>query len=220
MNYNIISTGSKGNAVFIEGGILIDCGVPFKKLEPVLYDIKLVLLTHIHGDHFNPATIKRLTYERPTVRFCCREWMVEPLVKCGASKNRIDVILENEGLHYRNGITVEPMTLVHDVPNCGWKVTLPNGDSLFYATDTGSLDGISAHNYNLYMIEANHATEDIEHRAAEKLERGEFAYEVRAAANHLSKEQALDWILNNAGANSEYVLLHQHEEAQNDVDSA
>ena len=36
MTYNIISTGSKGNAVVINGRILIDCGVPFKALEPVI----------------------------------------------------------------------------------------------------------------------------------------------------------------------------------------
>lgn len=55
MTYNIISTGSKGNAVVINGRILIDCGVPFKALEPVKKDLRLVLLTHIHSDHFNPG---------------------------------------------------------------------------------------------------------------------------------------------------------------------
>ena len=35
MRYNIIATGSKGNAVVINDVILIDCGVPFKLLEPV-----------------------------------------------------------------------------------------------------------------------------------------------------------------------------------------
>lgn len=32
ISYNIIATGSKGNAVVIEHEILIDCGVPFKAL--------------------------------------------------------------------------------------------------------------------------------------------------------------------------------------------
>ena len=41
MTYNIISTGSKGNAVVINGRILIDCGVPFKALEPVKKDLRL-----------------------------------------------------------------------------------------------------------------------------------------------------------------------------------
>jgi len=212
MKYDIIATGSKGNAVYLDGGVLIDCGVPFYKLSPVLHKIKLVLLTHEHGDHFNKSTVKRLASERPTVRFCCREWMVDPLLKAGVSKRCIDVIRENKGLCYGNGcFTVEPVTLFHDAPNCGWRVFFPDGKKLFYATDTGTLDGITVKNYDLYMIEANHTVEDIERRASEKIERGEYAYEVRAAANHLSKEQALDWILSNAGASSEFVLLHQHE---------
>ena len=30
----VISTGSKGNAVLLNDEILIDCGVPFRELEP------------------------------------------------------------------------------------------------------------------------------------------------------------------------------------------
>lgn len=69
MTYNIISTGSKGNAVVINGRILIDCGVPFKALEPVKKDLRLVLLTHIHSDHFNPRTARALSKERPALRW-------------------------------------------------------------------------------------------------------------------------------------------------------
>ena len=36
IGYNIIATGSKGNAVVIEHEILIDCGVPFKALAAEL----------------------------------------------------------------------------------------------------------------------------------------------------------------------------------------
>ena len=47
MTYNIISTGSKGNAVVINGRILIDCGVPFKALEPVKSLTELLSLLHV-----------------------------------------------------------------------------------------------------------------------------------------------------------------------------
>lgn len=211
MNYNILSTGSQGNAVLLEGGILIDCGIPFKALKPYLRDIKLVLLTHIHGDHFKPSTIRSLTEQRPTVRFACREWMVNPLLEAGVSKQNIDIAPKDGRLGYGNA-AVEAVMLTHDVPNCGWRIWYTNGPSVFYATDTGTLDGIEAIGYDFYMIEANHTTEDIERRANEKIARGEYAYEVRAAANHLSEEQTLDWLLKNEGPNSEFVLLHQHKE--------
>ena len=57
MNYKIISTGSQGNAIVLNEIILIDCGVPFKELKDVYKDLRIVLLTHIHGDHFNKTTI-------------------------------------------------------------------------------------------------------------------------------------------------------------------
>ena len=33
MNYNVIATGSSGNATIIENTILLDCGVSFNKLK-------------------------------------------------------------------------------------------------------------------------------------------------------------------------------------------
>ncbi|MEG1492309.1 MAG: MBL fold metallo-hydrolase [Oscillospiraceae bacterium] len=218
MNFEILSTGSKGNAVFLPGGILVDCGVPFKRLVPVLRDIRLVLLTHIHGDHFNKATISRLANERPSVRFCCREWMVVNLVLAGVPLQNIDVLMEGEGNSYgKDTFSVESFTLFHDVPNCGWRIFYDEteaNEKVFYATDTGTLDGVEAKNYSLYLIEANHTVAEIEARFADKASKGEFIYEERAAENHLSREQALDFLINNGGPDSEFVFLHQHEEVQ------
>ena len=59
MEYNIISTGSKGNAVVINDVILIDCGVSFRALKDVYKNIKIVLLTHIHSDHLTGEQLKR-----------------------------------------------------------------------------------------------------------------------------------------------------------------
>ena len=91
MTYNIISTGSKGNAVVINDRILIDCGVSFKALEPVKKDLRLVLLTHVHSDHFNPRTVRALHKERPTLRWGCCEWMGGPLLGAGVGRGRIGV---------------------------------------------------------------------------------------------------------------------------------
>lgn len=34
VKYNIISTGSDGNATILEDFVLVDCGVPYKAVEP------------------------------------------------------------------------------------------------------------------------------------------------------------------------------------------
>ena len=56
MTFNVIATGSTGNAVVINDSILIDCGVPYKALEPVKKDLKLVLLTHVQAQDGAGAT--------------------------------------------------------------------------------------------------------------------------------------------------------------------
>lgn len=49
MNYDVVSSGSKGNAVIINEFILIDCGVSFKALSEKYRNLKIVLLTHVHS---------------------------------------------------------------------------------------------------------------------------------------------------------------------------
>ncbi|WP_298021131.1 hypothetical protein [uncultured Dysosmobacter sp.] len=49
MTCNIIATGSKGNAIQLDHRLLLDCGVPFKVLQPIFMELNLVLLTHRHG---------------------------------------------------------------------------------------------------------------------------------------------------------------------------
>jgi Cft2 family RNA processing exonuclease len=46
-NYNVLASGSGGNATLVGSGIMIDCGVPYKTVDPFVRDIRLVLLTHV-----------------------------------------------------------------------------------------------------------------------------------------------------------------------------
>lgn len=217
--YQVIETGSKGNAVVVNKFILVDCGVPYKELKPYIKDLKLVLLTHIHGDHFRASTIKKLHEERPTVRFACGKWLSKPLVDAGVSAANID-ILEGNTMYGYGLCNVIPVHLIHDVPNFGYKIHFPAG-KVFYATDTGDLNGIAARNYDLYLVEANYTDEDIKRRINEKKAVGQYAYEQRVIRNHLSKTQCDDFIYRNIGANGQYAYLHCHvEEAEHDADQS
>lgn len=164
------------------------------------------------GDHFKPKTAAALHRERPTLRFGCCEWMVKPLLDAGVDRRVIDVLEPHHTYAYGGIGDIRPEPLTHNVPNCGYHIFTFSWERLFYATDTGTMDGIEAKGYDLYLIEANHTREDIEARIAEKTAAGEFAYEVSAARNHLSREQAEDWLYQNIGPNSQYVFLHQHAE--------
>ena len=210
MNCNIISTGSQGNAVVVDDIILIDCGVSFKALKDVYKKLQIVLLTHIHADHFKRNTIKRLAKERPTLRFGCCEWLANELVEAGVSWQNIDVFEIGKVYDYE-AFKVSPVKLYHNVPNCGYRL-FTNDEKGIYATDTGHLQGITAKGYDLYMIEANYTDDDLQERINAKLEAGEYCYELNVANRHLSHEQASDWLMDNMGEKSEYVFLHAHKD--------
>jgi len=206
--YEIISSGSHGNAV-LYGGVLVDCGVSYKSIEPHLRRLKIVLLSHAHQDHLNVKTIKKIISERPGVRIGCGEWMLEKLE--GIDRSKIDVMEAGKKYTYPvllYYIYVKPVTLYHDVPNFGFKIEI-NGKKIFHATDTAHLEGIEAKDYDLYAIEYNHDSEDIQQRIEEKRAAGQFAYEVGASNSHLSRQQAIDFIIKNAGKKYEVIKLHQ-----------
>ena len=210
VEYAIISTGSKGNSVIIGTQILIDCGVSFKALAPFISPLKLVLLTHIHGDHFNAKTIGKLAKERPTLRFACGNWLINNLLDAGVSPRNID-IMEGGAAYQYPTYTIEPFGLFHDVPNIGYKVRFYDGGRVFYATDAGNLTNIVAKNYDLYLIEGNYDEDEITERIRNKEDNGTYVHEYRSIKYHLSKTQCVEFFMQNAGPNGKFVYLHEHD---------
>ena len=208
MNYKIISSCSTGNATIIIDIILIDCGVTFKKLEKYYKQLKIVLLTHVHQDHFNRSTIKRLAQERPTLRFACCEWLLQPLLECGVERRNIDILQIGTKYDYKL-FKIVAIKLYHDVNQCGYRI-LFDDYKVIYVTDTKTIEGISAKNYDLYLVEANYKENELEERIKQKQLQGDFTYEWRVKDTHLSEEQCVEFLLNNMGKNSEYVFMHQH----------
>ena len=208
----IIATGSSGNATFIhEYGILIDCGVSRAVLAAYMKQIRLVLLTHRHSDHFNTRTISYIAKHRPTVRFGCGVFLVPKLTDLGVNPANIDIVRADR--EYRYGkFTVTPVQLTHDVPNIGYKLCECEGHRLIYATDTSDMNGIEAKGYDYYLIEANHGREEIRERMKRKQMAGIYSHEAAAMKNHMSRETADDWLAENASVNSVIYYMHEHRE--------
>lgn len=199
----IIATGSAGNCEIYHNSIAVDMGVSYSKIEPYKNLLKIVLLSHAHSDHFNIKTIKKLAFERPSLRFGCCEWML-PILK--GVKN-IDVY--EFGKWYDYGIfKVATGKCYHDVPNCFYRIEI-DGYKIFRATDTAHLDGITAKDYDLYAIEHNYDEDTIQDVIKRQEAIGVFAHQKGSINSHLSEQQARDFIFKNRGENSEVVRLHE-----------
>lgn len=195
MNINIIGTGSTGNAILLCDSVLIDVGLPYKSLSEYAQQINVVLLTHIHGDHFNSSAIRSLYIDNENIKFCCGDFLEQSLVDLGISKNRI-IVLEL-GKNYKVGdVTFSPVSLPHDVKNFGYRV-MQNGHKHIHATDCANLDGISAKNYDSATVEANHDLTAAQKIIEEKKLSGEFCHLNRAIRTHLSVDKAIKFITDN-----------------------
>ena len=201
--YNVIATGSDGNAVLYQDKILVDAGVPYSKIEPYVRQLSIVLLTHEHRDHINPATIRRMSFERPALRFAAGEWMREHL----EGIRNVD-ILEIGKLYDYGTFQVSPVKLYHDVPNCGWRI-FADGKKIFHATDTAHLEGITAKEYDLYSVEHNYDEETVHEIIAELTARGEYAHQRGSINSHLSEQQAKEFIYQNRAPYSQILRLHE-----------
>lgn len=201
--YKVIKSGSTGNAVIYHNNIMVDCGVTFASVLPFLYDIQIILLTHVHKDHFNIKTLKKIQSERPTLRIGCGEWLGNELK---GFKN-ID-IYEIGQIYDYNLFKISPIKLYHDVPNCGYRIFKDN-TKIIHATDTAHLQGITAKGYDLYAIEHNYNEDTVYDIIEYKTLNGEFTHEKGAINSHLSEQQARDFIFKNAGTKYEVLRLHE-----------
>lgn len=112
-----------------------------------------------------------------------------------------------------NGFSFQPIKLYHDVPNFGLRGNI-KGKKFIYMTDTGTLKGIKAKNYDLYLIEANYNEEEILERIKQKEENNVFVNEYRVMNTHLSEQETTNWLLENMGENSQYEFIHRHKDKE------
>lgn len=202
--YQIIGTGSNGNCLVYHGNIMVDCGVAFDHIKPIIKNIQIVLLTHSHGDHIKPETLKKLMAERPTVRIGCCEWMTD-FVK--QYPKNVDVYEIGKIYNY-GAFRLSPVKLYHDVENCGYRI-FKGEHKLFHATDTAHLEGITAKGYDLFAIEHNYDADTVWESIARIEAAGGFAHQRGSINSHLSEQQAREFISANRKPDSVVVRLHE-----------
>lgn len=217
----IHATGSKGNAYSIIDGdqrILIDPGVPFKKLmqackfKLAIYDFCLV--SHEHKDHAKSVPdLMRIGFN-----IGMSLGTAQALKVCKAFIH----ILESGRTWHRSGWGVLPFATQHDaIEPIGFLIQSPSGKKIVFATDTYYVrylfEGVTH-----WMIEANYSNELLKENAelaeSVKLRIKESHFEIDNvrkffAAQDLSRTQAI-YLIHLSDGNSDKQLFQKIIETQ------
>lgn len=147
IDYKVIATGSKGNAVRIEN-IMIDCGIAFKRMKEELYKCDTLLITHCHSDHVKENTLKQIRKEFPRVRIY-GNWEV-------ANHFPVDKVIAEKPFKLKRGHTsIYPFYGKHDVAVTGFVIDF-DGFLVFYATDTSEVRNPTERKLDAVFIESNY----------------------------------------------------------------
>jgi phosphoribosyl 1,2-cyclic phosphodiesterase len=198
MNYKILGTGSRGNCVIIND-IMIDCGLGFSKIKQHLYDIKYLLITHIHQDHLLLPTIRKIAERFPTIT------IIGNYEVCQAFNVNI---IANEGFDIvTDDYIFTPFKCVHDVYTYGYTWNY-QGNEIIYATDTSTLEHAPKKKYDYLFLESNHDEAKLE---AIRGQQNKGSYDpYLSGKRHLSTQQAKAFFfMNRRSIDSELIELHQ-----------
>ena len=202
MKITSINSSSGGCCYIIESGgqqLIIECGIPFKKITKALnFDFsRLVgcLISHEHTDHC--LAIQQID----------RQMSIPIYGPLGLNKDlslyKYSAI-DAGSLCHCGDFRIMPTTMEHDVLCFGYMIQA-GPDTLFYATDTASVNYQVAGLTHL-MIEANHSISALMKSDANK------ARIARAADNHLSIDQAIEFAVRHKETLQEVHLLHLSDE--------
>lgn len=204
LDYNVLATGSKGNAVRI-GDVMIDCGISFKKMKDELYKVKTLLITHRHSDHINKSCLRSIRKNFPKIT------IVSNFEVAQLFPDEIDIIC-NGGfpVNTPSGL-ITPFELVHDVTTTGYS-WIVNGKKVIYATDTSSMEHAPTDiKTDYFFLEANYDEHKLNYIIENVDVLGKYGYDPRAGAyRHFSVQQCKGFYYSNrSGNDAKLIELHQ-----------
>ena len=215
---NIIGTGSSGNCVVIDNSIVIDCGLPIKKISQTVLNADALFITHRHSDHLNLSILHYLYRKAPwklTSELYTNHDVVKKIISDESSRfeptiNQQHIYNQQTTLTVTAGgrqYSVSTFPLHHDVENEGFVFTRDDGKTLIYATDTNSIADAPAQKFDAIMLEGNFDEDKI----IDYLKSDDFNERFRAMRNmrHLSVQQFENFVSTHSKRPAEIYQLHE-----------
>jgi phosphoribosyl 1,2-cyclic phosphodiesterase len=213
MQFSVLASGSSGNASLLESGgfgVLIDVGLGPRQLAARLAGltasskrIHAVLLTHVHGDHWNERSLKHCL-RRGIALYCHSEHRrylrgVSPAFADLLGAGLVHMYAPDEELMLGPSLRCRPVPVSHDAgATCGFRFEcapdfLGQTWALAYAADLGTWDislAQSFANVDALALEFNH---DVRLELTSGRSR-ELIARVLGDAGHLSNTQAAELV--------------------------
>lgn len=205
LNYEIISSGSKGNCVVIEN-IMIDCGVPYTKLKDSLPRVKYLFITHRHSDHLKVNTLERIHKEYPNIMIFTNADVGQWLNYQGINPY-IAYFGDTATIMLSDDQAVEVFPCLHDVPCHGFIFTFDD-TKVIYATDTAEITNDRGYKFDYFFIESNYDEKKLQLLAKEYTRMG---YDpIQNAHRHLSTQACKAfYYINRVSPDSVLIEMHK-----------
>ena len=206
LDYQIISSGSVGNAVRIRD-IMIDCGIAFSKMKEDLYKCQYLLITHDHQDHVKPATLNQIVSQFPNIEIYST-YKVARLNDAVTAINTdyLPIFLA------KSACNMWAIPVPHNTLCFGYVLRFDELDVL-YATDLkntvdlGRFTEEMGIRYDHIFLEANY--DETKLRILGDEWHGQYNAYVDSSERHLSKDEALRFYARNRKEGGELIELHK-----------
>lgn len=198
IDYDIIATGSKGNAVRIEN-IMIDCGISFARMRDALFKVDTLLITHSHSDHIKETTLNKIRQEFPDIKVYANADV--------AYQYDVDKVVGTLPVKLDADRTVIPFDGVHDVPVTGYVIQM-KGLNILYMTDTAVVNPPGDLKFDYFFLESNFDLRKLKKLGRRYARRGYDPY--LSVTRHLSTQKCKEfYFVNRRDENSVLIELHK-----------
>lgn len=199
LDYNVIATGSSGNAVRIEN-IMIDCGISFKEMKEELYKVDTLFITHSHGDHIKAATYNAIRKEFPRLKTYANADV--------AYQYDIDIVIGTAKIKLPKKRIVIPFDGKHDVPVTGFIIQMKKMNIL-YMTDTASIELPEDIPLDYTFLESNYDERKLQELGKQYRRHG-YDPRINSVTRHLSTQKCREfYYLHRRNNDSPLIELHQ-----------